>query len=193
MAAGESTSLSCPECGEESCLVSRPLGAVQAAAMECPRCGGLWLGSEVFQKLVDQAAAETTPQLASKQSTRSELPVMHDETEWRYRTCPLCRELMPRQHYGRGSGVIVDLCRGHGLWFDANELPRILDWIRRGGLQKAQRRCAEAAREAQRRQDLDRNIESRREWLEAHDSNARSHRPYGLLNDVLDGLSHLFS
>ena len=56
--------------------------------------------------------------------------------------------MMYRRNYGRRSGVIIDLCKKHGAWFDADELPRILNWIRSGGLLKAnEARAADAARE----------------------------------------------
>ena len=42
---------------------------------------------------------------------------------------------MPRQ--SAGSGVIIDLCKDDGIWFDAEELARILVWIRSGGVEKA--------------------------------------------------------
>ena len=41
---------------------------------------------------------------------------------------------MNRRNYGYASGAIVDFCRAHGIWFDADELPRILDFIEQGGL-----------------------------------------------------------
>jgi len=34
-------------------------------------------------------------------------------------------------------GVIIDRCRQHGIWFDDEELQRILQWIREGGLRNA--------------------------------------------------------
>jgi hypothetical protein len=40
---------------------------------------------------------------------------------------------MPRLNYGHGSGVIIDVCRDHGIWFDADELARILAWLHAGG------------------------------------------------------------
>ena len=43
---------------------------------------------------------------------------------------------MTRRNYGRDSGVILDMCREHGIWFDAEELARILVWIRAGGQEK---------------------------------------------------------
>jgi len=67
-----------------------------------------------------------------------------------YRPCPYCKQSMNRQNFGRRSGVIVDRCRDHGLWFDAGELDAVLRWIKKGGEERAQRREAESAREAAR-------------------------------------------
>jgi hypothetical protein len=43
---------------------------------------------------------------------------------------------MNRRQYARGSGIIIDVCRKQGMWFDAEELAAVLDWISRGGLSK---------------------------------------------------------
>ena len=40
---------------------------------------------------------------------------------------------MHRRNYGRRSGVLVDTCRSHGIWFDPEELEAVLRWIRSGG------------------------------------------------------------
>ena len=52
----------------------------------------------------------------------------------RYVPCPECNELMNRVNFARCSGVVVDVCKGHGTWFDRNELQQIIDFIRGGGL-----------------------------------------------------------
>ena len=41
-------------------------------------------------------------------------------------------------------GVIIDLCKQHGVWFDRNELSRIVEFIRAGGLEvsRAKERAA---------------------------------------------------
>ena len=41
-----------------------------------------------------------------------------------------------RRNYSGASGVIIDLCKTHGIWFDADELARILVWIRAGGVER---------------------------------------------------------
>ena len=51
-----------------------------------------------------------------------------------YVPCPDCEHLMNRSNFARSSGVIIDLCKQHGVWFDAEELPRILEFIDKGGL-----------------------------------------------------------
>jgi len=45
---------------------------------------------------------------------------------------------MHRRNFGRTSGVIVDVCEIHGTWFDVGELPWILGFVARGGLERAQ-------------------------------------------------------
>jgi len=56
----------------------------------------------------------------------------------RYRPCPCCAQLMNRKNFGGTSGIVVDVCAVHGTFFDAGELPRVLEFVRRGGLVKAQ-------------------------------------------------------
>lgn len=40
---------------------------------------------------------------------------------------------MTRKRIAGKHGATVDVCRAHGLWFDAGELERILTWVRAGG------------------------------------------------------------
>ena len=54
-----------------------------------------------------------------------------------YRPCAVCGQLMVRRNFGRTSGVIVDFCGSHGIWFDAQELAHVLRWIRSGNLEAA--------------------------------------------------------
>ncbi len=49
---------------------------------------------------------------------------------------------MHRLNFGRKSGIILDSCRPHGLWFDANELDAVVRWIRTGGESETRRRAA---------------------------------------------------
>ncbi len=149
--AGEDTELTCPACGGSRRLTDRPIGEVHV--LECGRCAGLWLGNKTFRKLTDRASSDAPDLdrlLESSHARTARRPHVDGQAEdsWRYRKCPACGNMMYRRNYGRRSGVIIDICKEHGVWFDADELPRILTWIRSGGLAKAKEDQAEqAARE----------------------------------------------
>jgi Zn-finger nucleic acid-binding protein len=55
---------------------------------------------------------------------------------------------MNRQNFGQRSGVIVDVCKLHGVWFDAEELTCVLAFVARGGLARQREREREEARRA---------------------------------------------
>ncbi len=137
------TPLACPVCGESQHLCSRQLGHI--AALECGSCAGLWLGNSAFDRLAEQAteASEKQEQVFAERPVRAMAPREESASgeRTRYRPCPECGTLMQRRHYGRRSGIVIDACREHGIWFDAEELPRILDWIRRGGLAQHHKDC----------------------------------------------------
>jgi Zn-finger nucleic acid-binding protein len=40
---------------------------------------------------------------------------------------------MTRINFERVSGILIDRCRDHGIWFDATELDGVLRWIKLGG------------------------------------------------------------
>jgi len=54
---------------------------------------------------------------------------------------------MLRRNFGGQSGIIVDVCAVHGVWFDRGELPRVLEFVERGGLELERRRKAEEEHE----------------------------------------------
>lgn len=102
------------------------------ALHECERCFGLWLDSATIERICrdseQQAAVLNSPR--SMGTPMSIGPV-------RYVPCPQCSELMHRVNFARCSGVVVDVCRSHGTWFDKNELHRIVEFIRAGGMDRA--------------------------------------------------------
>jgi Zn-finger nucleic acid-binding protein len=53
---------------------------------------------------------------------------------------------MNRKNFAERSGVIVDVCKAHGIWFDHGELPRVLAFVEAGGLREAERRAQEQKR-----------------------------------------------
>ncbi|GEJ58514.1 hypothetical protein [Anaeromyxobacter diazotrophicus] len=47
---------------------------------------------------------------------------------------------MNRSNFGRVSGVVIDVCRADGAWFDRGELGEIRRFLREGGLERYDRR-----------------------------------------------------
>lgn len=78
-------------------------------------------------------------------------PVMALE-QVRYLSCPLCRSSMNRVNFGKVSGVIVDVCRVHGTWFDGGELTRVVSFASAGGLVKTREREEQTAKQESVRQ-----------------------------------------
>jgi len=54
---------------------------------------------------------------------------------------------MNRKQFATGAGIIVDVCRKHGTFFDVGELPAIIDYVMKGGLEKAAKKDLEAERQ----------------------------------------------
>ncbi len=138
--AGEPTQYACPACGQDRRLYSRALGDQRVSAMECGCCGGLWLDNVVFelleQRFRDGAASATT---FADEKCRGRGDRERDRQEPFYRRCPVCAALMHRRNYGRRSGVLIDTCKAHGIWFDLGELDTLLRWVKAGGLDKAEK------------------------------------------------------
>lgn len=134
------TEYPCPACGDASKLQSRSLGDLQAPVLECDRCAGLWIGTQVFAELARQATQHGTRRDPLFAGARSRPPQPTPQSQGPfYRSCAVCGKLMPRRNYSHRSGVIVDLCKEHGIWFDADELPRVLAWLRAGGSLETER------------------------------------------------------
>lgn len=64
---------------------------------------------------------------------------------------------MTRRNYARRSGVIIDFCAQHGVWFDADELARILEWVRLGHLAEVRKEEAKNAERQERLKAIERN------------------------------------
>ena len=122
--------LKCPRCRIDMSPIT--LGTV--AMRECEKCLGLWVEVAAFEKICgdreqQSAVLGAAMPLAARQTSSEELHSI------RYVPCPQCDQLMNRINFARCSGVIVDVCKGHGTWFDRDELSGIVQFIRGGGLE----------------------------------------------------------
>ena len=119
----------CPRC--KTGLDSLAIDSIKLA--ECEHCGGVWSDPSTFEKICsdkDEQSAALSFFDARPQNPNAKVPI-------NYVPCPLCKQLMNRSNFARSSGVIVDLCKDHGVWFDAGELPKVIDFIEHGGLARA--------------------------------------------------------
>jgi Zn-finger nucleic acid-binding protein len=127
----EPARLACPAC---KCQLDAFPGD-HGVLFDCGQCGGQFvehprlldmLREREARAAVGRPGADARPALAPS-------PV-------RYLPCPACSALMNRKNFGRTSGVIVDICKEHGAWFDQGELPRVLAFAEHGGLARARAR-----------------------------------------------------
>jgi len=116
----------CPRCKRDMQAVT--IGSTKVR--ECGDCAGLWLDVSSFERICadreEQSAVLGMPSLAQH-------PV--SENKVTYAPCPECAQLMNRVNFARCSGVIIDICKRHGIWFDRDELSRIVEFIRGGGME----------------------------------------------------------
>ncbi len=139
----------CPRCRSEMHAILVGSTAVR----ECRKCEGLWLDVAAFEKIC--ADREQQSAVLGAASPAPINPAQDVVNKVSYIPCPECRQLMNRINFARCSGVIVDICRGHGTWFDRDELSRIVDFIRGGGLEAARMKEKAQIEEARRQLELE--------------------------------------
>ncbi|MEW5977886.1 MAG: zf-TFIIB domain-containing protein [Acidobacteriota bacterium] len=136
----------CPRCNEP--LV--PIKIETCELCECRECGGVWVDNSSFERIcADREQQEVVlgrPQEAAEPSLRD-----RKKGARLYVPCPTCGQLMNRINFAGCSGVILDWCKPHGTWLDRDEFPKIIAFIRTGGLRKARERDKEHLRAEERR------------------------------------------
>jgi Zn-finger nucleic acid-binding protein len=137
----------CPRC--ETHLRSRLVGDL--CIDECSGCQGLFLDHVVIKRIVverQQARAEALLGALPKHEIKADVGA----STKMYLKCPTCRVVMNRRQFAAGSGIIIDVCKTHGTFFDVGELPAIIEFVREGGLEKAEKREIERMRETAKRE-----------------------------------------
>lgn len=119
----------CPRC--RTGLDDLRIGEIELD--ECQKCGGLWADAETFERI----CADREEQSAFLGNIAGREHSAGHPAKISYVPCPECKQLMNRSNFARASGVIIDSCKQHGVWFDADELPKIIQFIQKGGMQMA--------------------------------------------------------
>lgn len=107
--------MDCPVC--KSAMITLELAEVEID--HCVRCGGIWLDSGELELLVEDAT--------QAQSLLASFPEDSAAVE-SVRTCPICDGKMAKIVVAPSKPpLVIDKCRrSHGLWFDRDELQRVL-------------------------------------------------------------------
>jgi Zn-finger nucleic acid-binding protein len=157
-----------------------------AGVHECAGCGGLWLDAETFQRVCEEREEQAAVMAAPPGAREAVAP----ETV-RYVPCPACGDLMARVNFQRISGVVLDQCRRHGTWFDRDELRRVVEFIRAGGMDRARQRELERLAEERRRLESARAEAARGSYADREWSDPREEA--GPLSvDIVQVLARLF-
>jgi Zn-finger nucleic acid-binding protein len=118
----------CPGCG----AVLHRLTLGDTTLLECPSCDGAWMDAGEFERMCTdrETQAAVLHRFQLRGTPQAAAPV-------RYRRCLRCHKMMNRVNFGRLSGTVVDVCRGHGTFMDGGELHQIAAIIQGGGLEPA--------------------------------------------------------
>ncbi len=145
--ADDAKPLKCPRCRADMQALS--LG--RDVARECALCGGLWFDLDALDRLT----REHDELVATSTILAARVPLAATPTDTvRYIPCPVCEKLMNRTNFAHASGVILDVCKGHGVWLDRGELQRVLEFVGSGGLAVARDRERVKLAEDQRRLEM---------------------------------------
>lgn len=122
--------LPCPGCASR--MSSVRVG--QVAMYQCEGCGSAWLSRDVFEALC--ADRQQQGALAASLGNGPSTAQVDLQRPAHYVKCPVCAKIMNRVNFGHTSGVVVDVCKPHGIWFERDELRRVLAFTAHGGLEQ---------------------------------------------------------
>ena len=124
----------------------------------CPSCNGIWFDVGELETLIENSPV---PVDLLQEFEALQTPIQSTPELGPPRNCPHCNLVMGKKNYKRFSGVIMDVCRFHGLFLDAQELEKIQLFIATGGAEKERRvakeekiRAQKAAERAKKRSRL---------------------------------------
>ena len=128
-----SRSRSCPRC--QGLLTTAYITG--GALDNCAACGGSYIEFSVLEELirdVQNNVFDRAERLACAAPQHINPPTTATTG---YIKCPDCRTIMNRRQFAHGANVVIDGCKGHGTFFDAGELRKVVDFMKSGGLAKA--------------------------------------------------------
>ncbi|MCP4448397.1 MAG: hypothetical protein GY811_24105 [Myxococcales bacterium] len=142
---GTARQLTCPRCDATPTMEARLVG--DTLMDECPECHGIWLDAAAVSRLVKerrQVSSQAVIGMGGPEAGSARVACPPGRV---YVKCPECDTVMNRTNFAKRSGIIIDSCKGHGTWFDADELPRVVEFVMNGGIEAANERSMQQAKE----------------------------------------------
>ena len=153
----------CPRC--DKIMHGRLVGDVLID--ECTGCQGVFLDHVAIKRVVlDRQQARAESLLGAL--PRVEIKTIAPATKM-YVKCPCCHVVMNRKQFATGSGVIIDVCKTHGVFFDAGELPATVEFVMSGGVERAHELDLKRQRETMRSELMNVRLEASRAAINTHD------------------------
>lgn len=119
----------CPACATP--LIGAPLGL--ATIDRCERCEGVWFDGDELGKVIDLRTKGLPG--AAVRGLKDALPFVPPKLETGRAKCVRCNAPMERRPIAKRAGVIVDVCKAHGIWFDKGEFGQFEAFVKAGGLE----------------------------------------------------------
>ncbi len=117
--------LPCPRC--TSAQLTHTPNDPEEYGHHCASCGGLFVAADDWTRLL---TASTTTEVEIIDTTGA-APLSSSQL-FPMAACPACRSMMERATFAARSGISVDVCNMHGIWFDAGELFQTVRWLSEG-------------------------------------------------------------
>ncbi|HTL33774.1 MAG TPA: zf-TFIIB domain-containing protein [Kofleriaceae bacterium] len=163
-ATGYNRAVNCPRC--ETPMKARLVA--DTAIHECPSCSGLFLTHGMIERILEGREEVQSPYRGGALIANELLATLpHAKTntlppagQRMYIKCPSCSTLMNRKLFATGANIVIDVCRADGAFFDVGELPAIVEFVMKGGLETAARKDASRAVEARRAKELDAKLQA---------------------------------
>ena len=112
--------LACPRCVSTYLSSWKQAGNTLHA---CGGCGGIWIGHAIYARAVHEGDQQLL-HFAEVASKNQRARVADDGEQ---APCPECSAMMSRMCI-QELGIWLDICSGHGVWFDCEELRQVAAW-----------------------------------------------------------------
>jgi len=123
----------CPTCNEAMQTLNLERDGIFLIE-RCESCYGLFFDPNELETLLEKSVANVhTIDFSRMERLNHKERMRGINKKVRWLKCPVCRQFMNRKSFGIRSGVVVDTCRNHGIWLEAAELRRLLEWKKAGG------------------------------------------------------------